>query len=450
MNAGMKNHYLLSVLVAALSLIPTSRATAQTFTTLYSFTNGSDGARPVSLVLSGNTLYGTAESGGTGRGGTVFKVNTDGTGFATVYCFTNGSDGTGPGVGLTLSGNTLYGTSQGGTGSNGTVFEVNTDSTGFATLYSFTNGSDGAGPSGGLTLSGDTLYGTTVLGGTVFKVNTDGTGFAALYRLTGVGEMGAGVILSGKTLYGTMLEGGTAGLGALFEVNTDSTGFATLYNFTGGSYGAWPNAVILSGDTFYGTETEADAVFKVNADGTGFATVYSFTELSGTSGLFGNGTNSDGANPNAGLIVSGNTLYGTAEEGGPSGYGTMFKVNTDGTGFATLYGFTNGSDGDFPLAGLILSGNTLYGTASGGTAGYGTVFSLSLPVSAPHLAIIQSGTNVVLSWPANFTGFTLQSTTNLVSPAIWTPVAPAPVVVNGQNTVATPISGTQQFYRLSQ
>jgi len=100
-------------------------------------------------------------------------------------------------------------------------------------------------------------------------------------------------------------------------------------------------------------------------------------------------------------------------------------------------------------AGLILSGNTLYGTASGGGAwGGGTVFSLSLPL--PQLAIIQSGTNVVLSWLANFTGFTVQSTTNLVSPAVWTPVAPAPVVVNGQNTVTNPISGTQQFYRLSQ
>jgi hypothetical protein len=95
----------------------------------------------------------------------------------------------------------------------------------------------------------------------------------------------------------------------------------------------------------------------------------------------------------------------------------------------------------------------MYGPAqSGGTNGTGTVFSLSLgSVSAPvpTLTIFPSGANVVLTWPTNYTGFTLQSTTNLVSP-VWTTNSPAPVIVNGQNTVTNPISGNQQFFRLSQ
>jgi hypothetical protein len=33
---------------------------------------------------------------------------------------------------------------------------------------------------------------------------------------------------------------------------------------------------------------------------------------------------------------------------------------------------------------------------------------------------------------------------------VWTTNSPAPVVVNGQNTVTNPISGAQQFFRLSQ
>ena len=53
-------------------------------------------------------------------------------------------------------------------------------------------------------------------------------------------------------------------------------------------------------------------------------------------------TNSDGAYPHAGLILSGNTLYGTAYGGGSSGNGTVFAVNTDGTGFTNLYSFTGG------------------------------------------------------------------------------------------------------------
>jgi uncharacterized repeat protein (TIGR03803 family) len=151
------------------------------------------------------------------------------------------------------------------------------------------------------------------------------------------------------------------------------------------------------------------------------------------------------------LILSGNTLYGTASQGGSSGKGTVFVLNIDGTGFTTLYTFTGGSDGATPYGGLILSDNTLYGTAGyGGSFGFGTVFSLSLPIAPPQLTIIPSGANVILTWPTNANGFTLQSTTNLGSSAVWTTNSPAPVVVNGQYAVTNPISGAQQFYRLSQ
>jgi uncharacterized repeat protein (TIGR03803 family) len=100
---------------------------------------------------------------------------------------------------------------------------------------------------------------------------------------------------------------------------------------------------------------------------------------------------------------------------------------------------------------LILSGNTLYGTAEeGGTNGSGTVFSLTLgSVSPPQLTIIGSGTNVVLTWPTNTTGFNLEFATNLVSP-VWNTNLPPPVVVNTNNTVTNGISGTQKYYRLSE
>ena len=50
----------------------------------------------------------------------------------------------------------------------------------------------------------------------------------------------------------------------------------------------------------------------------------------------------------AGLILSGNTLYGTAWMAAVRASGTVFAVNTDGTGFTNLHSFTNGSDGAFP------------------------------------------------------------------------------------------------------
>ena len=67
----------------------------------------------------------------------------------------------------------------------------------------------------------------------------------------------------------------------------------------------------------------------------------------------------------------------------------------------------------------------------------------------PQLTIIPSGANVILTWPTNVVGFTLQSTTNLVSPAVWSTVSPGPIVIGGQNTVFNPVTGTQKFYRLS-
>jgi uncharacterized repeat protein (TIGR03803 family) len=127
----------------------------------------------------------------------------------------------------------------------------------------------------------------------------------------------------------------------------------------------------------------------------------------------------------------------------------VFAVNANGTGFTNLHSFT-GADGANPRGGLILEGNVLYGTTwKGGSSGSGTVFSISLPVVSPQLTSISSGPNLILKWPTTATGFVLQSATNLVSP-VWTTNSPAPVVVNGQNTVTNPISGTQQFFRLSQ
>src|SRR5215467_1826901 len=89
--------------------------------------------------------------------------------------------------------------------------------------------------------------------------------------------------------------------------------------------------------------------------------------------------NFEGANPNAGLVLLGNTLYGTAAAAGGGGAGTVFAVNTDGTGFRILHSFTY-LEGANPWSALTLSSNTLYGTAyRGGSGGWGngTVFAVN-------------------------------------------------------------------------
>ena len=194
----------------------------------------------------------------------------------------------------------------------------------------------------------------------------------------------------------------------------------------------------------------------MNTDGTDFTTLHSFTERSGASPYI----NGDGASPYAALFLSGDTLYGTASGGGNSGQGTIFSVGTNGTGFMNLFNFAQAGSihssnigGTESHAGLISSENTLYGPAySGGSSGNGTLFRVSFE---PQLTIAISEIDVVLTWPtknAGFTydGFVLQSTTNLVSPVVWTTNSLTPVVVNGQNTVTNPFTGTQKFFRLSQ
>ncbi len=336
-------------------------ATAQTFTTLYSFTDGNNGYPNGALVLSGNTLYGSDYRGGSGDHGTVFAVNTDGTDFTTLYSFTNGSDGANPEGDLVLSDNTLYGTAlKGGSSSNGTVFAVSTDGTGFTVLHSFKaiiNGgnSDGAQPNP-VILSGNTLFGSTLAGGsddygTVFAVNTNGTGFRTLHSFLGSDGIipYAGLISSGNRLYGTTGGGGISGGGTVFAIDTDGNGFTILSSLSGDADGFQPYAgLVLSANTLYGTTVQGGisgegTLFAVNTDGTGFRVVYNFLAAVGT----GSGA----------LVLSGNTLYG-------AGNGTLFAVNTNGTGFTTLYSFTGGSDGRNP-GGLILSGSTLYGAAAG-------------------------------------------------------------------------------------
>jgi uncharacterized repeat protein (TIGR03803 family) len=474
-------HLLITVvLLAELKLAP-----AQTLTNLYVFgaavpvyTNkygilfytNSAGIRPVGgLVLSNNTLYGTASAGGSSGVGTVFRVNTDGTGFTNLHSFTKTSYPdrdyeSGPRAQLVLSGDTLYGTTaDGGSANNGTVFKINTDGTGFTNLYSFkglgsststpydTN-SDGATPDAGLILSSNILYGTAMYGGsfgagTVFKVNIDGTGFTNLHSFYNVPDDGAypraSLALLGNTLYGTTFGGGSSGNGTVFKINTDGTGYTNLYNCIPGIYGGGisPEAgLVVLGNTLYGTMSMGGSanngtVFKINTDGTGFTPIFS-----SYSGDFGGSRSL-----NTGVILSGINLYGCSYSGGYSGYSKVFRIHTDGTGYTELG--TLHSDKSLSKAGLISSGNILYGTVYGDSyAVAGRVFRLSLP-PPPHLTVVHSTTSVIITWPTNAAGFILQSTTNLAL-VVWNTNLFLPTIINGQNTVTNSIGGTQQFFRL--
>jgi uncharacterized repeat protein (TIGR03803 family) len=242
------------------------------FTVLYSFgavTNGDgtplDGGGPEAGLVQGRdgSFYGTTAYGGTSDSGTVFQITTNGA-FSTLYSFTGGSDGASPYCTLVqgTDGN-LYGTTAYGGDSNGdgTIFRITTNGT-LTTLYTFTGGSDSANPVAGLVQANDgNFYGTAsgqnVGNGAIFRVTANGT-FTTLYSFTG-GSDGAtptaGLIQgTDGDLYGTTSDDYTNGAyGTIFRITTNGT-FTTLYDFTGGSDGANPDATLVQGGngTFYG------------------------------------------------------------------------------------------------------------------------------------------------------------------------------------------------------
>ncbi len=270
-----------------------------------------------------------------------------------------------------------------------------TSGQGFTNLADFQGSTDGADPLYGDLIQGTdgNRYGTTNVGGvydqgTVFEVTPDGTlttiyTFCSQANCTDGAEPFSGLVQSGGKFYGTTYWGGANGAGTVFEVSPGGQ-LTTLYSFCaqpGCTDGVHPVAgLVLSGGNFYGTTEDGGAsgdgtVFVITPGGQ-LTTLHSFDY-------------DDGAFPEAGLIKVGGNFYGTTETGGSSdfcgGCGTVFEITPAGQ-LTTLYSFcsqTNCADGTGPYAGLIqASDGNFYGTASyGGSTdfcgGCGTVFRIT-------------------------------------------------------------------------
>jgi uncharacterized repeat protein (TIGR03803 family) len=120
---------------------------------------------------SDGVLYGTTYHGGTGGSGTVFKINKDGSGYGVVWSFSSSlQDAQRPNSEL-IEGpdGALYGTTDygGSASAGGTVYKLNKDGSGYTILHSFV-GSNGDGDTPGAALlqsSNGAFYGTTEYAG---------------------------------------------------------------------------------------------------------------------------------------------------------------------------------------------------------------------------------------------------------------------------------------------
>jgi uncharacterized repeat protein (TIGR03803 family) len=366
---------------------------------------------------------------------TNFTLRDTSSAFSVAVASFNGTDGANPYYAGLISdaAGDLFGTTSGGFGGgNGTVFELVNNGTVDnpvysstpTTLWSFTGGSDGSNPFAGLIsdaagdLFGTTASGGTNGGGTVFELVNTGTVGSPAYSdppttlssftggTAGSGSPGGLISDAAGDLFGTtggVFEGGD---GTVFEfVNTGSVSSpiysgtsTTLWSFWGGG-GAYPNALIsdaagdLFGTTFFSGpgETGHGTVFELVNSGTVSSRVYS----GGPTTLYTFTGGNDGGYPLGNLFSdAAGDLFGTTSDNGAYDNGTVFELVNSGTAsspvystLTTLWSFTGGDDGRGSDAGLISdAAGDLFGTTPvGGPADGGTVFELvnSGTVSSP-------------------------------------------------------------------
>ncbi len=371
------------------------------FTTVIDFTGTSGaakGSQPQSCPVSDGSdyLWGTTYTGGASDRGTVYKIHRDTGILTTIREFGDAANGQHPYSTLTPAGNDYFwGTaSVGGSTGGGLVYKLE-KTTGALTKMAEFNAATGFTPAAAPVSDGRGSYwGTTSLGGpsslgSVYKVQ------AVTGALTPVvfqdvlppatGKEGYGTLTEDGQgiLWGTTSRGGVGNYGTIFRFDPVTGSLATVIEFTGTTgnvKGAQPfagmvkdGAGMLWGTTQNGGSGGRGTVFRFNPATTELITVVTFTGTSGTA---------KGANPLGGLLDEGDGgLLGTTQNGGAANLGTVFKLDT-ATGTVTTVteftGTTGAAKGSFPYCGLASDGlghywGTTYG---GGATGVGTVFKL--------------------------------------------------------------------------
>lgn len=288
------------------------------------------------------------------------------------------SNGSSPHGDLVSDGTYLYGMTRFG-GANascssygcGVIFKIKPDGTGYFKLLDFDGITNGGTPYGSLIYDGSFLYG--MAGSNIFKIKPDGTGYFKLHDFTGTTEGGAiaSLISDGTFLYGMTLGGGTVNRGVIFKIKTDGTAYSKLIDFgTAIGIGSRPyGSLFFDGTYLYGMTRQGGSgsapcgaygcgtIFKINTDGTGYSDLHDFTIYP------------DGNSPDGSLISDGTYLYGMTPQ-------IIFKIKPDGTEYTKLLDFT-GENGANANGSLVFDGTFLYGmTPYGGTHNKGAVFKI--------------------------------------------------------------------------
>ena len=299
--------------------------------------------------LSDGKLYGIETYAGNKLLGRLYRMDKDGTNVETLHDFQGAYDTNTP---YTLAADTLRARIAGATKNDGTY------PVGFVV-----EGPDGK------------IYGTTTFGGpgawgTIWRCNKNGSNYeiiyiadavyryatykdglglpvAATYTLT---ELRGNVAIGqDNRLYFTSRYGGAGNYGGIGSMNLDGSTYRILHSgsVADGAHSA-RGPIIIDNQVYgvyayYGGGVSFGTVWKINYNGTGFQALKRFND----SGY------SQGAEPWASLSYDGTHLFGsTWHDGGAGVAGTLFKVKPDGTGFTTIHRFSSTSPGTTSSCGV--------------------------------------------------------------------------------------------------
>lgn len=377
--------------------LATAHGWALTFESIYSFpADKSQGQYPTAALTAGSdgNLYGTATKGGTDDSGTAFKITTSGV-FSVLGHFERSTTGYSPSARLLNVGDGfLYGVTERnsetvGVTYGGTVFKLNPEG-GLSVVFNLPGGGNGPKVPKAL-VSGEPnvlhVLGSDPAGIWRVPLNGETRTIASQLALSGDEGLSANSLVRGADgrLYGTTAgntysEGLPNRQGTIFRTDGDGSNFASLFEFHYTQSGAAPKSAMArdSDGVFYGV-TYAGGQF-------GDGCFYRFDPSSVTPGVPNSGftllKNLDDVPSSEGdlLIASDGKIYGTSR----AGYGYVWRINKDGSGFQRIHQFT-GTNGADPAGGLVQAADGfLYGTTrAGGTGSNGTIYRIDLGLPMP-------------------------------------------------------------------
>lgn len=377
-------------------VVITIAAPAQTVSTIYQFSSGSNPNYPAGAMAQGRdgNFYGiTLSGGGPANQGAIYKISSAGV-LTSLHAMAQSDGTTCSGLTMGTDGN-FYGTCHnGGTNDYGTLFKV-TSAGVLTVLHNFAaqgSTSDGCEPlAPPIQASNGDFYGTTSFCGasnygTVYKLTPAGA-YSLLYSFQGPPN---DTLLPLGLIEGT--DGNLWGLGNGWIISNGGVFKITLagkeslvYAFKGDPDGAGPYTNLIQGSNgdFYGTTEEGGSaqegtIFQVTAGGKE-TVLYSFPNQT------------DGAYPSLPLTQGPNgMLYGAATDcaGGGCSQAGLFDITTKGV-YKNLYLYplvcSNCGQPEAPL--LLSTNGTFYSTTEQGGTGAGSFYSLSNGYS-PFISLV--------------------------------------------------------------